>query len=138
MKNAVFCGLGAVSFKYYMLFQHQSVPDETEVDEPSWLLGAAPGPYIDQLSRNIFMSFGTNVAFLGLDCRTERMVRASIPESKTSKLSSTQRDEILSAETYYRVFDRCRKEITKGETKHLIVLLGVVSLTIQAWEPSIR
>lgn len=108
MKNAVFCGLGAVAFKYYMLFQHQSVPDETEVDEPSWLLGASPGPYIDQLSRNLFMSFGKNVAFVGLDCRTERM-----------------RDEILSAETYYRVFDRCRKEIIEGETRHLIVLLGV-------------
>ncbi|KAF4309738.1 hypothetical protein GTA08_BOTSDO02636 [Botryosphaeria dothidea] len=108
MKNAVFCGLGAVAFKYYMLFQHQSIPDETEVDEPSWLLGASPGPYIDQLSRNVFMSLGKNVAFVGLDCRTERM-----------------RDEILSAETYYRIFDRCRKEIVEGETKHLIVLLGV-------------
>ncbi|KAL1651259.1 hypothetical protein SLS58_000598 [Diplodia intermedia] len=88
MRNAVFCGLGAVAFKYYMLFQHQSLPDETEIDEPSWLLGAAPGPYIDQLSR-------------------------------------IQRDEILSADTYYRIFDRCRKEIIEGDTKHLIVLLGV-------------
>ncbi|EKG22118.1 hypothetical protein MPH_00573 [Macrophomina phaseolina MS6] len=108
MKNSVFCGLGAVAFKYYMLFQHQSVPDETEVDEPSWLLGASPGPYIDQLSRNLFMFLGKNVAFVGLDCRTERM-----------------RDEILSAESYYRIFDRCRKEIIEGDTKHLIVLLGV-------------
>ncbi|KAF4538436.1 Metallo-dependent phosphatase [Lasiodiplodia theobromae] len=108
MRNAVFCGLGAVAFKYYMLFQHQSLPDETEIDEPSWLLGAAPGPYIDQLSRSVFMFLGKNVAFVGLDCRTERM-----------------RDEILSAETYYRIFDRCRKEIIEGDTKHLIVLLGV-------------
>lgn len=74
MRNAVFCGLGAVAFKYYMLFQHQSLPDETEIDEPSWLLGAAPGPYIDQLSRSVFMFLGKNVAFVGLDCRTERMV----------------------------------------------------------------
>ena len=70
----MFCGLGAVAFKYYMLFQHQSVPDETSVDEPSWLLGAAPGPYINELSRSVFLSFGKHVAFLGLDCRTERMV----------------------------------------------------------------
>ncbi|KAK8229659.1 hypothetical protein HDK77DRAFT_362843, partial [Phyllosticta capitalensis] len=108
MKNPVFCGLGAVAFKYYMLFQHQSVPDETERHEASWLLGAAPGPYINQLSRNIFMFLGQNVAFLGLDCRTERM-----------------RDEVLSEDTYYKIFERCRREIRKGETKHLIVLLGV-------------
>ncbi|KAF2088170.1 hypothetical protein K490DRAFT_40142 [Saccharata proteae CBS 121410] len=108
MKNAVFTGLGAVAFKYYMLFQHQSVPDESEVHEPSWILGAAPGPYISQLSRNLFMFLGKNVAFVGLDCRTERM-----------------RDSILSEETYYNIFNRCRKEIVKGETKHLIVLLGV-------------
>ncbi|KAK8162782.1 hypothetical protein BKA80DRAFT_236860 [Phyllosticta citrichinensis] len=108
MKNPVFCGLGAVAFKYYMLFQHQSVPDETERQEESWLLGAAPGPYINQLSRNIFMFLGKNVAFLGLDCRTERM-----------------RDEVLSEDSYYKIFERCRREIRKGETKHLIVLLGV-------------
>lgn len=71
----MFTGLGAVAFKYYMLFQHQSVPDEIQADEPSWLLGAAPGPYVNELSRSVFMSLGSKVAFLGLDCRTERMVR---------------------------------------------------------------
>ena len=74
MSTPVFCGLGAVAFKYYMLFQQQSVPDEGPVDEPSWLLGAAPGPYINELSRSIFLSLGKNVAFVALDCRTERMV----------------------------------------------------------------
>lgn len=74
MKSAVFTGLGAVAYKYYMLFQQQSVPDETERDEPSWLLGAAPGPYINELSRSIFVSMSKHVAFLGLDCRIERMV----------------------------------------------------------------
>jgi hypothetical protein len=34
-------------------------------------------------------------------------------------------DEIVSAETYHKVFARLGKEITKGETKHLIVLVGV-------------
>ena len=54
------------------------------------------------------MFLGKNVAFLGLDCRTERM-----------------REEILSESSYNLAFDRCRREIVKGETKHLIVLLGV-------------
>ena len=74
MSAPVFCGLGNIAFKYYMLFQHQSVADETNADEPSWLLGASPGPYINELSRSQFMFLGKKVAFLGLDCRTERMV----------------------------------------------------------------
>ena len=36
-----------------------------------------------------------------------------------------QRDQILSEESYHLVFDRCKREIIEGETKHLIVLLGV-------------
>ncbi|KAI9698202.1 MAG: hypothetical protein M1836_004204 [Candelina mexicana] len=108
MSTPVFAGLGAVAFKYYMLFQHQSVLAETEADEPSWLLGAAPGPYIVERSRSVFLHLGRKVAFLGLDARTERM-----------------RDEILSQNTYDIVFDRLHREIIKGETKHLIVLLGV-------------
>lgn len=91
-----------------MLFQHQSIITETEKDEPSWLLGQSPGPYINQVSRSVFVSLGKRMSLLGLDCRTERM-----------------RDEILSQETYDTVFDRCRREIIKGETKHLLVLLGV-------------
>ena len=74
MSTNVFCGLGEVAFKYYMLFQHQTVVGETQVDEPSWILGASPGPYINELSRSIFTFLGRGVAFLGLDCRTERMV----------------------------------------------------------------
>ena len=108
MRSPVFCGLGAVAFKYYMLFQHQSVADEVTADEPSWLLGASPGPYINELSRSLFMFLGKHVALLGLDCRTERM-----------------RDEVLSEASYDLVFDRLHKELVKGETKHLLVLLGV-------------
>ena len=74
MQTAVISGIGKIAFKYYLLFQHHSVPDETETDEPSWLLGAHPGPYIEQQSRNLFMSLGQGVSFLGLDCRTERRV----------------------------------------------------------------
>lgn len=109
MESPVFTGIGAVAFKYYMLFQHQSISAETVEDEPSWLLGAKPGPYIHELSRSVFMSMGNGVAFLGLDCRTERM-----------------RDEILCDGTWDLVFERCDREIVNGETKHLIVLLGVV------------
>jgi hypothetical protein len=108
MSTRVFTGLGAVAFKYYMLFQHQSVVSETRRDEPSWVLGASPGPYINELSRSVFMFLGRKVALLGLDCRTERM-----------------RDEVLSQQSYDIAFDRCQSEIVKGETKHLIVLLGV-------------
>jgi hypothetical protein len=104
----VFTGLGAVAFKYYMLFQHQSVPAETEKTEPSWVLGAHPGPYIREQSRSVFLQLGRQVAFLGLDCRTER-----------------QRDEILTEDSYDIIFDRLEKEIIRGETKHLLVLLGV-------------
>lgn len=108
MSTPVFCGLGAVAFKYYMLFQHQSVPDEGPADEPSWLMGSAPGPYINEPSRSVFVSLGKNVALLALDCRTERT-----------------REEILSEATYQIVLDRCRREIVEGETKHLVVVLGV-------------
>ena len=108
MNTPVFSGVGNVAFKYYMLFQHQSVVEETSSDEPSWLLGTSPGPYIDTLSRSLFMFLGKKIAFLGLDCRTERT-----------------REEVLTEHTYDAVFARCHREIVKGETKHLIVLLGV-------------
>ncbi|KAF2855455.1 hypothetical protein T440DRAFT_504113 [Plenodomus tracheiphilus IPT5] len=108
METPVFTGVGAVAFKYYMLFQHHSVPTETEQTEPSWVLGKNPGPYIKERSRSVFLNLGRQVAFLGLDCRTER-----------------QRDEILTEDSYDIIFDRLEDEIVKGETKHLIVLLGV-------------
>jgi hypothetical protein len=108
MASPVFTGLGAIAFKYYMLFQHQSSIDEGEDTEPSWILGNHPGPYIQELSRSVFMNFGTGVAFLGLDCRTERT-----------------REDVMSNESYDKVLDRCRAELVKGQTKHLLVLLGV-------------
>jgi hypothetical protein len=74
MACPVMSGVGGVAFKYYMLFQHQSLPIEDERQEPSWLLGAEPGPFIQTLSRSLFMFLGRHVALLGLDCRTERTV----------------------------------------------------------------
>ncbi|KAB8236215.1 uncharacterized protein BDW43DRAFT_250535 [Aspergillus alliaceus] len=108
MSTPVISGLGNIAFKYYLLFQHHSVPEETDADEPSWMLGAYPGPYINQRSRHLFMSLGGGVALLGLDCRTERM-----------------NDEILSEQTCDIIWDRCHSEIVRGETKHLLVLLSI-------------
>lgn len=108
MKSPVMRGLGAIAFKYYMLFQHQSSIDEGEETEPQWILGEQPGPYMGEVSRSIFTELGRSIAFLGLDCRTERM-----------------EDEIVSAETYHKVFDRLERDLVKGVTKHLIVMLGV-------------
>ena len=109
MASQVFMGLGATAFKFYMLFQHQSLPGEVDRQDPSWLLGAQPGPYIKELSRSLFMFLGRKTAFLGLDCRMER-----------------KRDQIMSDETWDLVFERCRREIQRGDTSHLIILLGVV------------
>ena len=108
MNSPVFSGLGNIAFKYYMLFQHQSSIDEGDDTEPSWLLGETPGPYIKEHSRSVFMSMGAGISFLGMDCRTER-----------------GREDVLSEETYHKIMDRCHDEIVLGETKHLIVLLGV-------------
>ncbi|KAI2604696.1 hypothetical protein GGR54DRAFT_450954 [Hypoxylon sp. NC1633] len=108
MKSPVFTGLGNVAFKYYMLFQHQSVPEETEQSEPSWIMGVKPGPYIHERSRSLCMSLGTKIALLAVDCRTERT-----------------RDEVLREETWDKLMKRCDDEIIKGETEHLLVLLGV-------------
>ncbi|KAK5087530.1 hypothetical protein LTR70_007035 [Exophiala xenobiotica] len=106
--SPVFSGVGNVAFKYYMLFQQHSVEAMTMADEPSWVLGYKPGPYIKQLSRSIFVDLGRPIAFLALDCRTERM-----------------KNQVLSLDTCDVALERCRKEIVEGQTKHLIVLLGV-------------
>lgn len=108
MLSPVFSGVGNVAYKYYMLFQQHSVEAMTTADEPSWVLGYKPGPYIRQLSRSILLDFGQAIAFLALDCRTERM-----------------KNQVLSLDTCDIALERCRKEIIEGKTKHLIVLLGV-------------
>jgi hypothetical protein len=108
MKTPVFSGLGAVAFKYYMLFQQQSVIGENEESEPSLVLGCNPGPYIKELSRSLYMSLGTGMALLAVDARTERT-----------------RDEVVREETWKKLIDRCYAEVIKDETKHLLVLLGV-------------
>ena len=78
---AVFAGLGGIAHKHYLLFQHQTLVQEDESHEPCWIMGASPGPYIAEKSRSLFMYMGRNVAFLGVDCRTERRVLKHIQTS---------------------------------------------------------
>ncbi|KAK3299936.1 uncharacterized protein B0H64DRAFT_3001 [Chaetomium fimeti] len=108
MNSPVFSGLGNVAFKYYMLFQHQSVMAETEKTEPSWILGTRPGPYITELSRSLFMFLGGKVALLVVDSRTERT-----------------REEVMREDTWKKIMDRCYGEIDKGKIEHLLVVMGV-------------
>ena len=51
--------------------------------------------------------------------------QVSIQRALNDHANSSQREEILSEASYELVFERCRREIIEGETKHLIVLLGV-------------
>ncbi|KAG5921292.1 hypothetical protein E4U42_005917 [Claviceps africana] len=108
MKSPVFAGLGAVAFKYYMLFQQQTVVTETENKEPSWILGVEPGPYIKELSRSIYVSMGGKVALLAVDCRTER--------SET---------EVVKPETWEKITNRLYAEVRRGQVEHLLVVMGV-------------
>lgn len=108
MNSPVFCGLGAVAFKYYMLFQHQSLVTETENSEPSWVLGLQPGPYINELSRSLFVSLGGKVALLAVDCRTER----------------TEHD-VIQDRTWEKIMNRLYAEVRRGQVEHLLVLVAV-------------
>ncbi|OLN81748.1 hypothetical protein CCHL11_06945 [Colletotrichum chlorophyti] len=108
MISPVFSGLGNVAYKYYMLFQQQSVPAETETSEPSWVLGSQPGPYINQLSRSLFVELGSKISLLAVDGRTER----------------TELD-VVSEPSWQKIMDRCYEELRNGRTQHLLVLLGV-------------
>ena len=79
-------------------------------DDPSWIVGKKPGPYVEERSRNLYMRLGKRIAFCGIDARTERT-----------------RKQVNYPETYNMIFDRMEKEFQEahGEIKHLILLLGV-------------
>lgn len=107
---SVFVHLGAVAYKYYMLFQHQVSPEEPlHSKDPSWILSKSNGEFIKQKGHSTFMRLGREISLLGLDCRTERQVNQILPQS-----------------TYTAVFKRLEREIANApETKHLLVMLGV-------------
>ena len=108
MKAPVFLAIGSVAWKYYMLFQHHTRPQGEAIEDPSWVIGVQKGPYIRELSRSISTSLGKRVAFYGLDCRVERTL-----------------DRICYDSTYEEMFKRLEKDVVEGQTKHLILLLGV-------------
>lgn len=80
-----------------------------DIDDPSYIIGHKPGPYVEERSRNIYSQLGARIAFCGIDARTERT-----------------RHQINYPETYKLIFDRLEKELQANkEIKHLILLLGV-------------
>ncbi|TKA24984.1 hypothetical protein B0A50_06082 [Salinomyces thailandicus] len=138
MKCPVFRGIGGVAHKYYLLFQHHLPPPsstytsdapQTEshggkdavqlkdtyvmtqsVEDPSYIIGKSPGPYVEEKSRSIYCRLGKRIAFAGIDARTERT-----------------RHQINYPETYDLFFNTIsdRIEASHGEIKHLVLLLGV-------------
>ncbi len=79
-------------------------------DDPSWIVGKTPGPYVEERSRSLYMRLGKRIAFCGIDARTERT-----------------RHQINYPETYDLIFDRLQREIlaANGAIRHLVILLGV-------------
>lgn len=79
-------------------------------EEPSYLIGSKPGPYVEESSRSIFCRLGAHIAFLGIDARTERT-----------------RHQINYPETYDLLFNHASQQIilSAGRIRHLILLLGV-------------
>lgn len=110
MRQDVFKGVGNSAYKYYMLFQQHTAPDENISLEPSWITGDVMGPYIHAKNRSVYARLGKEIALLALDCRTERTMKQLCTES-----------------TYSKVFARLTQEIASshGEIKHLLVMLGV-------------
>lgn len=113
MSTKVFSGIGNVAYKYYMLFQHQVSIEEKSayMKDNQWVIGPKKGPFIEQPSHSVFTRLGPSMALMGLDCRTER------------KLT-----EILTKDTYAKVFDRLEREFSdkeKPKIDHLLLMLGV-------------
>ncbi|KAL5403178.1 hypothetical protein PMIN06_012795 [Paraphaeosphaeria minitans] len=80
-----------------------------DVQDPSYIVGQKPGPYVEERSRSIYAQLGARIAFCGIDARTERT-----------------RHQINYPETYRMIFGRLNEEFSANkELKHLILLLGV-------------
>lgn len=137
MKCHVFRGIGGVAHKYYLLFQHHLAPPkvtftsdaatseheggtdpiqskdtfvlEEKANEPQYIIGSKPGPYVEERSRSIFTQLGARIGFLGIDARLERT-----------------RHQVNYPETYDQIFNRLDEEYGRNKNlKHLILLLGV-------------
>ncbi|KAF1356873.1 hypothetical protein BDV97DRAFT_286787 [Delphinella strobiligena] len=78
-------------------------------EDPSYIIGKTPGPYVEERSRSIYCQLGARIAFIGVDARTERT-----------------RHQINYPETYDQIFSRANSELKSNPNiKHLILLLGV-------------
>lgn len=112
MSSPLFKGLGETAFKYYLLFQHHTSPFEKNQSlEKSWIFGAQRGPFINEYARSLYIRLGKSVAFLGMDCRTER-----------------KNNQVVLEKSYDLMFHRLQKELeleSGKQIKHLLVLLGV-------------
>ncbi|KAK3725150.1 hypothetical protein LTR37_000661 [Vermiconidia calcicola] len=83
---------------------------ELKHEDPSYIIGTRPGPYVEERSRNIYCQLGKRIAFAGIDARTERT-----------------RHQINYPETYDKFFNHIASKIaaSNGTIKHFILLLGV-------------
>lgn len=93
-----------------------------EDEDPSFIMGLQPGPYVEERSRSLYMQLGARIAFVGIDARTERT-----------------RHQVNYPETYDLIFKRLSAELSaKPSLTHLIVLLGVpIAYPRLAWLESI-
>ena len=88
--------------------QDSWVLEEPHLD-PSYIVGAKQGPYVEERSHSMYCQLGARMAFLGIDARTERT-----------------RHQINYPETYDLIFQRLDAELgANNSLKHLIVLLGI-------------
>lgn len=79
-------------------------------DDPSYIIGKSPGPYVEERSRSIYCQLGKRVALLGIDARTERT-----------------RKQVNYEATYDIIFRHVEDKLTAsdGAIKHFILLLGI-------------
>ena len=87
--------------------------------DKSIVLGAQKGPYITEYSRSIVSWLGKDVLFLGTQPLDNVDRRLGI-DNRTERT----RNKINYDETYKKIFDRVNRELIKGQSKHLIVMLG--------------
>lgn len=102
MRSPIIEGIGNLGYKYYMLFQQHNLPNDCCSTEPHWICQNVNdpevkpkfGPYITNISRSIYSRLGKDIAFVGIDCRTERSM-----------------SQVVYPESYDLIFKRLRKEL---------------------------
>ncbi|KAF9138774.1 hypothetical protein BG015_002266 [Linnemannia schmuckeri] len=97
MKSSVMTTIGAVSRRFYLLFQHHTTPS----------LVPHHGFFSSGVGENILASLGPSTSMLVLDARSERT-----------------KNVVCSDQTYDLAFAKMYHEIPQG-TRHLLVLIGV-------------